>query len=57
MMADLQDNPDFIPEFLRKWEDGFDVIYAVISKRTSTTLYKRFGALFFYRLMNYFKMD
>ncbi len=30
--ADLQDPPEMIPEMLKHWADGFDVVYA---KRTS----------------------
>lgn len=31
--ADLEDPPHVIPEFIRRWEEGFDVAYGVRSKR------------------------
>lgn len=52
MMADLQDDPKMIPQFLKKWEEGYDVVYAVIKKRTQVKLYKRMGANIFYKLMD-----
>ena len=27
--ADLQDPPELIPEFVRKWQEGYDVVYGV----------------------------
>src|SRR5450432_1462383 len=27
--ADLQDPPEIIPQFLEKWESGYDVVYAI----------------------------
>jgi glycosyltransferase involved in cell wall biosynthesis len=26
--ADLQDPPELIPEFIRRWQEGYDVVYA-----------------------------
>jgi polyisoprenyl-phosphate glycosyltransferase len=49
--ADLEDPPHVIPEFVRKWEEGFDVVYGVRRKRFAPLLLK--GLLFiFYRTMN-----
>ena len=33
MDGDLQDPPELIPEFVRKWLDGFDVVYGARKKR------------------------
>ena len=33
MDTDLQDDPCRLPDFIRSWETGFDVVYAVRSKR------------------------
>jgi glycosyltransferase involved in cell wall biosynthesis len=33
MDSDLQDSPDAIPQFFAKWQEGFDVVYAVRTKR------------------------
>ena len=31
--SDMQDPPELIPEFLSKWEEGFDVVYGTRDKR------------------------
>jgi polyisoprenyl-phosphate glycosyltransferase len=33
MNADLQDPPEMISQFIRKWEDGYEIIYGIIQKR------------------------
>jgi len=33
MDSDLQDMPEAIPDFVQKWREGFDVVYAVRCKR------------------------
>ena len=33
MTADLQDPPDLIPTFIRKWEEGYENIYMVVKER------------------------
>jgi dolichol-phosphate mannosyltransferase len=48
MTADLQDPPEIISEFLRKWEEGYENIYAVIKKRTGTNLIRRINSKLFY---------
>lgn len=32
--ADLQDPPELIPEFVAKWQEGYDIVYGVREKRT-----------------------
>jgi glycosyltransferase involved in cell wall biosynthesis len=32
--ADLQDPPELIPEFVKKWLEGYDIVYGVREKRT-----------------------
>ena len=31
--CDLQDPPELIPQFLKKWEDGFQVVYGIRKSR------------------------
>jgi dolichol-phosphate mannosyltransferase len=50
MTADLQDPPEWIPVYLRKWEDGFENIYGVVEKRVGTPLLRRINSRLFYRL-------
>lgn len=49
--ADLQDPPELIPEMLKKWRDGFDVVYGVRSRREGETFFKKASSALFYRLL------
>ena len=49
--ADLQDPPEVIPEMIRKWRDGYQVVYGVREKREGDSLLKRSTAMMFYRLL------
>ena len=35
--ADLQDPPQLIPEFVRRWEEGFEIVYGVRAQREEST--------------------
>lgn len=48
--GDLQDPPEVLPEFIRKWKEGYDVVYAVRTKRKENML-KRAAYALFYRLL------
>jgi dolichol-phosphate mannosyltransferase len=50
MTADLQDPPEKISLFLRKWEEGFENIYGVIQKRNGTNLLRRINSVLFYKI-------
>lgn len=49
--ADLQDDVDVLDEFVKKYQDGCDVVYGVRNKRDTDTFFKRATALGFYRFM------
>jgi glycosyltransferase involved in cell wall biosynthesis len=49
--ADLQDPPELIPEMLRRWEEGYDVVYAKRVARDGETRLKKLTAFAFYRLI------
>jgi len=51
--ADLQDPPELIPQMINKWKQGFHVVYGKRSKRTGETIFKRFTAKLFYRLLRF----
>lgn len=51
--ADLQDDIQSIPEMVRKYQKGYDIVYGVRNKRTTDTWFKRNTALAFYRLMHW----
>ena len=50
--ADLQDDIKAIPEMVKKYDDGCDIVYGVRRKRTTDTLFKRTTAQMFYRFMS-----
>lgn len=51
MDGDLQDPPEVLIRFIEKWQEGFDVVYAIRTKRKENWI-KRISYKFFYRLMN-----
>jgi glycosyltransferase involved in cell wall biosynthesis len=51
--ADLQDPPELIGEFVRRWEEGYDVVYGARADRSSDTPMKRTTAQLFYRVFNH----
>ena len=51
MDCDLQDPPEILPQFLAKWREGFQVVYAIRKKRKEW-FGKRFAYWSFYRLMS-----
>ena len=50
MTADLQDPPELISEFIKKWEDGFENVYMQVSKRVGTGPIRTFNSKAFYWL-------
>ena len=54
MDADLQDPPDLIPEMLRLWREGADVVLAHRADRAAEPALKRATAVGFYRLIGRF---
>jgi dolichol-phosphate mannosyltransferase len=51
MDSDMQDDPAILPEFILKWEEGYDVVYAVRTARKEAGVYKYlFNS--FYRILN-----
>jgi dolichol-phosphate mannosyltransferase len=50
MDADLQDPPELIPQFVAKWKEGYEVVYA-IRKSRKESLVKRLAYSVFYRTM------
>ncbi len=50
--ADLQHPVGLIPEFIRRWESGFDVVIGVRNKNRSEGLIKKMGSKLFYHIIN-----
>jgi len=49
--ADLQDPPEVILEMLKKWREGYEVVYAVRAEREGETWFKKMTASLFYRVL------
>ena len=52
MTSDLQDPPEFISAFLRKWEEGYENIFGIVTKRSGTSLIRRINSRLFYKIAN-----
>lgn len=50
--GDLQDPPEVIPEMLKLWEAGNEVIYGKRKTRDSESLFKLLSAKMFYNILN-----
>ncbi|ORW96806.1 glycosyl transferase [Mycobacterium szulgai] len=50
MTADLQDAPEFIPELIRKWEEGYENVYGVVTERRGISRIRAMNSLLFYWL-------
>jgi glycosyltransferase involved in cell wall biosynthesis len=51
--ADLQDPPEVIPELIKHWQDGYDVVYARRIGREGETFLKKATAHAFYRVIQH----
>ena len=52
MDADLQDPPELVPDMLKKWEEGYEVIYGKRKKRDGESAFKLLTAKAFYATLN-----
>jgi len=49
--ADMQDPPEVIPDMLKLWEDGNEIVYGQRKSREGETYFKTFTAKAFYRVL------
>ncbi len=49
--VDLQDPPELIPQMVKLWKDGADIVYGKRLKRKGETLFKKITASMYYRLL------
>jgi dolichol-phosphate mannosyltransferase len=54
MNADLQDPPEYVPQLLEKWEQGYQNVYCIVGRRRGESAFRRFLAGRYYAVMNYF---
>lgn len=50
MDSDLQHPPEIIPQFIEKWREGYDMVYAVRTSREGDSALRRGATRAFYRL-------
>ena len=50
--SDMQDPPELLPEMLKLWEEGNEVIYAKRKVRKGESQFKLFTAKMFYKVLN-----
>jgi polyisoprenyl-phosphate glycosyltransferase len=49
--CDLQDPPEVIPEMVKKWQAGADIVYGQRTKRKGETAFKKLTAWMYYRTL------
>ena len=54
MDADLQHPPTYIPVFLEKWTQGYEIVFTSRQDDEKTDWFKRISSRYFYALMNRF---
>lgn len=52
MTADLQDPPELITQFIKKWEQGYENVFGIVTRRQGTSLIRRFNSQLFYKIAN-----
>lgn len=55
--GDLQDPPEVIPDLIAKWEEGFDVVYAIKRQRKEGWLKRKMFSLFYVLLRQMSSVD
>lgn len=48
MSADLQDPPELIPEFIARWEEGYENVYGIVTARRGTSRLRQLNSRLFY---------
>ena len=53
MDADLQHPPRFIPEFIKRWEEGYDLVYTIRTYPKEISAFKKKTSDYFYKIMSH----
>lgn len=51
LMADLQEPLEVVEEFIKKWEEGYEIVYGVVKKRTAGFI-RNVSSVLFYKIIN-----
>ncbi len=54
LYSDLQDPPEVIPQFIKKWKEGYDIVYGIRKVRLGDSAWRNFMVWVAYRLINWF---
>lgn len=57
MDADLQDDIEVLDRFVKRYDEGCEIVYGVRSARKTDTFFKKFTAESFYKLMSHMGVD
>ncbi|MCD4725093.1 MAG: glycosyltransferase family 2 protein [Bacteroidales bacterium] len=52
MDGDLQHPPELIPQMIKKWQEGYDIVYTLRKNNEEISYFKRKTSVLFYYLMN-----
>ena len=52
MDADLQHPPELIPELIKKWEEGFDIVYTIRTYPKQISAFKRKTSSLYYKFLS-----
>ncbi|WP_336715728.1 glycosyltransferase family 2 protein [Chryseobacterium mucoviscidosis] len=52
MDGDLQHPPEMIPEMIRKWEEGYDIVFTIRTYPKQISYFKRKTSDFFYKILS-----
>jgi dolichol-phosphate mannosyltransferase len=55
--ADLQDPPELIPEFVARWQQGYDIVYGVRDKRTGESCWRVIPTMLAMRIITWMSDD
>ncbi len=51
-MADLQEPPEMISQFLRKWEQGYEIVNGIVKERPDVATTRRIASVLYYKILN-----
>lgn len=54
MDGDLQHPPELIPELIRKWQDGSDVVYTIRKYDSGESIFKKLSSKIYYKIFEIF---
>jgi dolichol-phosphate mannosyltransferase len=53
LLSDMQDPPECIPQFVREWEEGAEIVNGVVRERNDNSWLKSLGAVVSYKMIQY----